>query len=249
MRDALKRINTRAAALAFAVLALLGGVALGAGAGPLPGAGGDDSERAATPRVALQTAAGEPQALRGAKGKRGPRGRRGPEGERGPTGQQGPQGPEGSSDEHVLQLGIDWNGSANAAGHDSSSVVLPGIGTLEAQCPATPVDDDSVRRLVLTPSNPSTIRTVATLTTFQGSGTDAATQTRIPGEGTPIIARIPRNGMINGTFSIEPKNLGSVDPGVLPTASITLSSYWKDNDPVPGENYCHISAQLIAEGA
>ena len=130
-----------------------------------------------------------------------------------------------------------------------ASIALPGIGTLAAQCPATPVDDPSVRRLVLTPFNPSSIRTVATLTTFEGSGTDKATQARRTGEGTPILIPIPRNGMINGTFSIEPKDGGSVDVGILPTASITLSGYWKDNDDLPSENYCHVSAQVVAEGA
>jgi hypothetical protein len=248
MRNALARINARAAALALAGLALLCGVALGAGIDPVPG--GDDRGSEATPRVALQTVAGVPAAERARKGKRGPRGRRGPEGERGPTGPQGPRGPTGSSDEHVLDVGVDWNGSANAAGHDSASVELPGIGNLAIECPSTaPADDPAIHRMVLTPSSAGR-RTVANLTTFQGAGQNAATNERLQSDDlTPIVVPIPRNGMISGIFSVEPSGGSSVDAGAMPVADMTLSSYWKDNDPILSENTCHISAQLIAEGA
>ncbi len=248
MRNALTRINARAAALALAGLALLCGVALGAGVDPVPG-GGNGGGPEATPRVALQTAPGA-AAERGRKGKRGPRGRRGPEGERGATGPQGPRGITGSSDEHVLDVGVDWNGSANAAGHDSAAVDLPGIGNLSIQCPTTaPADDPAIHRMVLTPSSAGR-RTVANLTTFQGDGSNTTSNERSQTEDlTPIVVRIPRNGMISGTFSVEPSGGSSVDAGSLPVADITLSSYWKDNDPTLSENTCHISAQLIAKGA
>lgn len=251
MKDAFKRVNSRAALLAVALLGLLAGVALGSGLASFPGA----SERAGTAgeRVVVETASGvhHPAAERGKRGKRGPRGprgRTGPEGERGPTGDTGERGVPGSSDEHVLDVGIDWNGAANAAGHDSASIELPGIGTLAMQCPSTPPDDPSVRRLVLTPTSAGR-RTVANLTTFEGAGTGAASNQRYQTEDlTPITVPIPSNGMISGSFSVEPSAGDSTDPGQLPVADITLSSYWKVNDPVASENSCHISAQVIAKG-
>ena len=251
MKDALKRINSRALLLAVAFVALLGGVALGSGVAPLPGeSGGRDA--AGTPRVAVETAVGEArQAQRGKRGKRGPRGprgRTGPEGERGPSGETGARGVTGSSDEHVLDFGVDWDGAANAAGHDSSAIDLPGIGTLAIQCPSTSPDDPSVRRLVLTPATGGW-RTVANLTTFEGAGTTAATNQRYQtNDTTAITALIPNNGMISGSFSVEPNSGGSADAGQLPVADITLSSYWKVNDPIDTENSCHISAQVLAKG-
>jgi hypothetical protein len=236
-------------------LTLLGGVAFGAGMAS-SGNGGGGAERvgfvsASEARQAHGTAVAKAPArarARGPRGPRGPRGRRGDEGERGITGEQGPVGPPGSSDEHVLDLGIDWNGSTNAAGHDTATANLTGIGELRLECPAEPVDDDSYRRLVLTPASTAR-RTVASLTTFSGAGMDAASTSRYASEdGSPIVVRIPRNGMLNGTIGLEPSSGGSVAAGSLPVASITLSSYWKENDPVAAENYCHISAQVLSEG-
>lgn len=258
MRDVLKRlktlagINSRALLLAVAFVALLGGVALGSGVAPVPGGGGEGRGAVGTPRVAVETAAGgEREVLRGPRGKRGPRGprgRTGPEGERGPTGDTGTRGATGSSDEHVLDFGVDWIGADNAAGHDSAAIDLPGIGTLTIQCPSTPPDDPSVRRLVLTPVSGGR-RTVANLTTFEGAGTTAATNQRYQSDDTtPITALIPNNGMISGSFSVEPNSGGSADVGQLPVADITLSSYWKVNDPIASENSCHISAQVLAKG-
>lgn len=250
MKDAFNRVNSRAALLAVALVGLLAGVALGSGFASFPGANEDSPS--AGPRVVVENAAAERQAAergkRGKRGPRGPRGRTGPEGERGPTGETGERGVAGSSDEHVLDVGVDWNGSANAAGHDSSSVELPGIGTLTIQCPSTPPDDPSVRRLVLTPASGGR-RTVANLTTFEGAGTNAATNQRYQTDDlTPITVPIPSNGMISGSFSVEPIAGDSTDPGQLPVADVTLSSFWKVNDPVASENSCHISAQLLAEG-
>ncbi len=245
MRPAPKRINAGAAAVAVAVGALLGGVAVGNGA-----TGGDREPIEGTPRVVVETAAGarsEPAPQRNrARGKRGPRGRTGPPGERGVT---GPRGIPGSSDEHVLDIGIDWNGTANAAGHDAAAVELPGIGTLALRCPSSPPDDPSVRRLVLTPAGGGR-RTVANLTTFAGAGTTAATNQRYQtDDATPLAVPIPSNGMISGSFSVEPNSGEGTEPGQLPVADITLSSFWKVNDPIASENSCHVSAQLLAKGS
>lgn len=255
MKKSLKRINTRSALLAVAFVALLGGVALGSGiTASRGGGGGKASSSSELPQVVVETASRGPQdgvAPRGKRGKRGPRGRTGPQGERGPTGDTGPRGIEGSSDEHVLDIGVDWNGAANAPGNDSASVVLPGIGTLQILCPSTPPDDPSVRRLILTPANAGR-RTVANLTSFEGSGVNAPASTNQryqTDDQTPISALIPSNGMISGSFSVEPNSGGSADAGQLPVADITLSSFWKVNDPIASENSCHISAQLLAKGS
>lgn len=247
MRNAIKRINVGTALLAVGIVALLGGVAVGSGV-TAPSAG-DRAPVAKPPRVAVETAAsGHSRPAHRKRGKRGPRGRTGPQGERGPTGVTGPRGIPGSSDEHVLDIGVDWNDAANAAGHDVAVVGLPGIGTLALQCPSNPPDDPSVRRLVLTPASGGR-RTVANLTTFEGAGTTAATNQRYQtDDATPLTVPIPSNGMISGSFSVEPNSGEDIEPGQLPIADLTLSSFWKVNDPVPSENSCHISAQLLAKG-
>ena len=254
MRDGLTRFNTRSALLAIAVLTLLGGVALGAGLTPSP-----DKDRAATepPRVALQTSAdkgtvaergkgkGGKRGSRGKRGARGPRGRTGPQGERGPTGATGTTGPAGSSDEHVVDVGVDWNGEANSAGRDTSSVAVPGIGTMKLTCPAA--GGNGAHTLVISPSSPAGRRTVATLTTFEQG--NSSNQRFTSGDSSPISIPLPNNGMISGAFSIEPISGGSADAGGLPVADLTMSSFWKDNGDPPGsDDYCHLSAQIIAKG-
>lgn len=64
----------------------------------------------------------------------------------------------------------------------------------------------------------------------------------------PVVADIPNNGMFSGTISIEPINGNGATPGVSP-ATIVVSSFWKDNDPTPSQNYCHITAQVILRGS
>lgn len=252
MRDGLTRINIRSALLAIAVVTLLGGVALGAGLTPSP-----DKDRAAkdSPRVALQTSAGGGTVAergkrgkggkRGKRGARGPRGRTGPQGERGPTGATGATGPAGSSDEHVLDVGVDWDGEANSAGRDTSSVAVPGIGTMTLNCPAA--GGNGAHTLVINPSSPAGRRTVATLTTFEQG--NSSNERVTSGDSSPISIPLPNNGMISGAFSIEPISGGSADAGQLPVADLTMSSFWKDNGDPPGsDDYCHLSAQIIAKG-
>lgn len=248
MRNATNRINAGVAVLAVGIVALLSGVAVGSGVTAPPA--GDRAPVTKPPRVAIETAAGGHSGpVHRKRGKRGRRGPTGPRGEPGPTGATGPRGIAGSSDEHVLDIGVDWNGAANAAGHDVAAVDLPGIGTLALQCPSGPPDDPSVRRLVLTPLGGGR-RTVANLTTFEGAGTTAATNQRYQtDDATPLTIPIPSNGMISGSFSVEPNSGENIEPGQLPIADLTLSSFWKVNDPVPSENSCHISAQLLAKGA
>lgn len=227
MRELIARVHRRTVLLGLLGVVLLAGVAVGAGL---------TVATKSSPQVVIQAAA---KGVQQQHGKRGRRGKRGPQGERGPA---------GSSDEHIVDFGIDWDGSGNAAGRDSSSVAVPGIGTLTLQCPASPADDPSVRRLVLSPAAGGR-RTVASLTTFQGAGTTNASLQRYASEDTtPIVALIPRNGMISGNLSLEPNSGGSVDPGQLPVADVTLSSNWKDNDPIASQNFCHISVQMIAKG-
>ncbi|MCB0875475.1 MAG: hypothetical protein KDB46_04680, partial [Solirubrobacterales bacterium] len=168
----------------------------------------------------------------------------------------GPAGADGSSDEHVLQVGVDWDGSgsAPAQGANSDTVVLPGIGTLSVACPATDPENytDGPRRLTLTFGAGAGRRTVATLTTMQGSDAypDNVDNVRRATASGPIAFQLPNNGMITGTLSAEPVNGNGEDAGNLPSAQITLSSWWKTNDlEDPSANYCHISGQVIAEGS
>ena len=92
MRNALTRINARAAALALAALALLSGVALGAGITPAPG-GDDGSRRDAEGRAAdggrRARRRARPQGEAGASGP--PRAHRRARADRPP----GPAGPDG----------------------------------------------------------------------------------------------------------------------------------------------------------
>ena len=47
----------------------------------------------------------------------------------------------------------------------------------------------------------------------------------------------------------EPVSGDGADTGNMPSAQITLSSWWKTNDlDDPAANYCHLSGQVIAEG-
>lgn len=177
-----------------------------------------------------------------ARGKRGRRGRPGPE---------GPRGFPGASGEQVTQLAVDWNGAANAAGNDTASITLPGIGVLTLSCPAS--DGTSYpgpRKLTLAYGANPGFRTVATLNTLQGSDMypDNVSNVRQESTGSTIDYALPNNGMITGTFSAETVSGDGSSAGELPGAQITMSSSWKTNDPNPADNFCHLSAQVIAEG-
>ena len=244
---------TGAAAL-IAVLAV--GAALGAAL--TPDRDRDVGQRAAGPadgsaRIDVEQVterAREQRGPRGPRGKQGPRGKRGKKGEPGPTGDRGVPG---SSAERVLQIGVDWDGTAEAAAGSTDSVVLPGIGTLTLACPATdPLNyTDGPRRLKLSYGAAAGFRTVTTLTVLQAGDDypDNVDNRRWETTGAPIEVVLPNNGMIVGTFSAEPVAGNGTIAGTLPSGEITLSSSWKTNDPSPGANFCHLSGQVLTAGA
>jgi hypothetical protein len=166
----------------------------------------------------------------------------------GATGANGPQGPAGASGTDFAQdLGVDWiNG--NWSGHDTASVPISSIGSLAVVC------NPSKQQLVLFPAS-SSVRTVMTLTTFQGAGSynNSLNQRFVSTDGSPIVVSstmpnqpFPTNGMINGTLSVEPI-AGDGGTGPAP-ATLTLSSYLKVNDPTPSENFCFVTAQVLRGG-
>ncbi len=260
MRKLLDRLGTTVT-LAIVLAIALGGIALASAL--RGGENGGPQGSAARGAAASGAAAGAPETVlergrRGPRGPRGPQGPQGPRGKRGPEGPQGAQGPpgaDGSSAEHVLQISVDWDDSTSAPSQsvNSDSVDLPGIGTLAVACPATDPENytDGPRRLTLSFGAGGGRRTVATLTTMQGSDTypDNVDNVRRETTGDPIVFQLPNNGMVTGTFGAEPVVGDGTDVGNMPSAQITLSSSWKTNDLVdPAANYCHLSGQVIAKG-
>lgn len=211
-----------------AVGALAGGLAVGQA--HLPGLGGADlsSSKAKTSKTKI------------VKGPRGKRGLKGPHGNRGFTGNQGPQGLEGPRGANGLNgtdtaqsLAVNWEDSGSSDGHDTDSVSIPGIGTLDLVCKS----GASQQQLVLRPSGGG--RTVLNTSDFQSS---TSSNNRSTSTGADITYDLPNNGMVNATVSVEPTS-GDGGSGPNP-ASLTLSSFWKVNDPTPSENYCHVSGAL-----
>jgi hypothetical protein len=179
---------------------------------------------------------------RTAKVARGPRGPRGYRGFRGRTGPAGPQGPIGAL---TAPVSINWFGEASAAQYGKASpVTVPGIGTLTAEC------DYSATQLVLTPASSAGTGTVANVTTFQGEGTDGVSSNQLLesyGATSPIVIALPVNGMLTGTFSVEP-DYGAGGPGPSP-ASFTFSSERILNNPTASSNYCSVAGQLVENGS
>jgi hypothetical protein len=110
-----------------------------------------------------------------------------------------------------------WRGDANAAGHDSASVGVPGLGTVSLTCQAG-------------------VRGARTLTVDTALGADVTTR-----EGSddvargqafgPIVAQLPNNGMLAIRFSNG--------------ATLLASSRWKVNDPDATQNACFVAAQAV----
>lgn len=232
----------------FCLVAALAVVAFGAGGG-----GGSDKNGSVAGSAELSKKQRGRRGPPGPQGPPGPRGKRGKTGPQGPRGPQGPQGPAGINNERAISMTISWRSGAEAAGHETVSRALPGLGTLTLTCPTTngtvyPGD----RKLILTNPASNTRRTAATLTTLQGAGLSGASQLERlnidPGQTAEL--GLPNNGMIEGTISAEPKSGGSVPPGTLTNASVVISSYYKTNDEQnPANNFCQVSAQLIVKGA
>ncbi|MGK2956625.1 MAG: hypothetical protein ACSLFI_13280 [Solirubrobacterales bacterium] len=112
---------------------------------------------------------------------------------------------------------IVWRRERNATEKNTtSSVDVPGLGTVTAVCEAGPT---GVRRLNI--DSPVGGRIV----TREGSEDFSVTQ-----KNGPLAAKLPNNGML-----FLQLNSGE---------RILVSSRWKTNDPDPDQNWCVISAQI-----
>jgi hypothetical protein len=226
MRSRFQSLRTRALAVA-----LLGALA-GTLAVVVPGLAGSPSQ-SGTQRSGGHAS---PQA-RASAARRGPRGRRGR------TGRRGPAGPTGPAATNVVRpFTVNWRSGAYG-GRDSSSTSIPAIGTLTAVC------NPGQQQIVIDPATPNGAnRTVATVTSFQGEGTAAASNDRLPHDpGTSrIVIPLPVNGVLNIVLSVEPQSGdGGAGP---PPATVVVSSELKLNDPNPTQNFCFVAGQALQNG-
>ncbi|MEV4423260.1 hypothetical protein AB0L40_25285 [Patulibacter sp. NPDC049589] len=113
---------------------------------------------------------------------------------------------------------IVWRGDAAAAGRDTATADLPGVGRIQLTCQATPAGTRTVRL---------DVPGAATVTTRQGS-----VDTAVPQAAGPVLAELPNNGQLQ------------IDTAT--GARVLISSRWKVNDPDPTQNTCAIAAQSVA---
>jgi hypothetical protein len=188
-----------------------------------------------------------PRGLKGMRGVAGSRGLQGAVGAQGATGPAGPQGPAGiSGSDSASSLSINWRGNDAAAGRDSASINIAGIGVLHAEC------SPSSQTLTLTPAAGG-VRTVANISAFESykANTEQLSSTS---PSTPIVLgspdqpgrALPPNGMLLVTFSVQPTD-GDGGSGPLP-ATLSFSSEYKVNDPDPTLNSCFLAGQVVAGG-
>lgn len=114
---------------------------------------------------------------------------------------------------------VQWRGDAAAAGRDSTSVDLPGVGRIQLTCRATPSGARTARL---------DLPGAATVTTREGS-----VDTAVPQAAGPVVAELPNNGQIQ------------IDTAA--GARVLIASRWKVNDPDPSRNSCAIAAQSVAK--
>jgi hypothetical protein len=146
----------------------------------------------------------------------------------------------------VASLNLNWHDAGTASGHDTASVDIPGIGTLNAVC------NTSQETLQLVPADAS-VRTVANISDFEGS-VSSNSQPYSQGNGNPIQIgspsqpgdALPPNGMLMVTFSVQPVN-GDGGAGPAP-ATLTLSSEYIVNDPNRANDFCYLAGQVVKGG-
>jgi hypothetical protein len=258
LSDMLKRL---APALVVALLALAVSIAAGnSGLRDWVGSKPAASEVASSPAREAARSSGR-QGKRGPQGRRGRKGRRGPRGHTGTPGLPGPQGVPGTSGDQVYDFTINWQGQATdpGSGATTSSLAVPGIGTLALSCPWAEDPTDTSGAMTFAPAaDNATTRGVAAYTTIQGGGTAGASSfyRLLSTQANPIPIGytdtsgdyssyfLPSNGMITGTLNIEPFSGAGATPGP-PPASFILSSEYVANDPDPADRFCHISGQVI----
>lgn len=116
-----------------------------------------------------------------------------------------------------------WRGTDNAAGHDTASTEIPGVGTMTVVCEAArgATRDDGTRTVTIAPASGG-----GSVVDREG-GDDKET----PVESGPLVAQLPNNGMLKLKLAAGGYAL--------------VSSRWKVNDPLPGENSCRVAAQYV----
>jgi hypothetical protein len=132
------------------------------------------------------------------------------------------QGP-GSAGAIARGLSLAWRGADGVPADTTTATPVPGLGMLRLRCDARP---DGVRQLVVEPAAP--LPGLA-LTTYEGSDrSDRALG------NTPYTLPLPNSGLVEAaTPSGGPLRL-------------LIASRWKINDPDPAQNFCRLSAVVVA---
>jgi hypothetical protein len=132
-------------------------------------------------------------------------------------------------------LALDWHGEADepAAEARPRTLLLPGIGSLTAQC--LPLPQGGTLDVALTPL--AGLAPGALVTTYQGEGTEASTT--LPYYSDPLTSELgPVALPVNGVTTMQ------VTAGEL-SAEVVLSSYAKLNDPEAADDYCEVSGASL----
>lgn len=115
-------------------------------------------------------------------------------------------------------LQVVWRGDGNAAGHDSVSTDVPGVGTVSLVCEPTP---GGTRTITVDPA------TQGGAVILRQGGDDTETDL----DHGPIVTQLPNNGQLK--------------LGLFGGASALITSRWKVNDPNLAENSCKVAAQVV----
>jgi hypothetical protein len=127
------------------------------------------------------------------------------------------QSPASDSVPLARSTSLVWRGADAAPGHETSSVAVPGLGTLTLNCAA---NGNGSRTLTVDSAQGATI-------VSRESSTDVSAPQPIG----PVTANLPNNGQLFVTFPSG--------------ATILVSSRWKVNDPDLTQDFCFIAAQAI----
>jgi hypothetical protein len=132
------------------------------------------------------------------------------------------QGP-GTAGAVARGLSLAWHGAAGVPADTTAATAVPGLGTVRLRCDARP---EGSRQLVVEPD--AALPGLA-LTTYEGSDRSD----RMLGN-TPYTLPLPNSGLVEAT---------------TPTGGplrLLVASRWKVNDPDPAQNFCRLSAVVVA---
>lgn len=132
------------------------------------------------------------------------------------------QGP-GTAGAVARGLSLAWRGADAVPSDTTATTPLPGLGTVRLRCDARP---EGVRQLVV---EPDAALPGLVLTTYEGSDRSD----RALGH-TPYTLPLPNSGLVEAS---------TPSGGPL---RLLVASRWKVNDPDPAENFCRLSAIVVA---